>query len=111
MFSAHLSHPFCILEVQRECLSQLHILSVHTPGLLVQVLDCHVMGLLGQASHLSIGLFLESVLQGGERRGGVGRGGEKRQRGEQRKDEGIRKNGVVRMIKLGKGTQKWLQGT
>ena len=66
MLSAHLSHPFCILEVQREGLSQLHILSVHTPCLLVQVLDRHVMGLLGQASHLSIGFFLESVLQGGE---------------------------------------------
>ena len=85
MFSAHLSHPFCILEVQRECLSQLHILSVHTPGLLVQVLDCHVMGLLGQTSHLSIGLFLESVLQGGERRGGgEGRGGVERQKEESR---------------------------
>ena len=87
MFSAHLSHPFCILEVQRECLSQLHILSVHTPGLLVQVLDCHVMGLLGQASHLSIGLFLESVLQGGDRRKGGERSGEGRRGKERRAEE------------------------
>lgn len=90
MLSAHLSHPFCILEVQRESLRQLHILSVHSPCLLVQVLDCHVMGLLGQAGHLSIGLFLESVLPGGERRGregreGVGRGGKER-RGKEREE-------------------------